>query len=254
MNLCISYPTLDQIKSALFIQPHPDDNEIGAGGTIALLRSKGVLVYGLTVTLGEGGSSDPNITSEQIVQLRKREAEEAMKTLDMIDLGNLGYRELSTLTHRSLVEDIVKVLRDLKVDAVFSVDPQLINELHPTHIQTGLAVSEAFMRCGVLRFPADGMVHETAYTPMMIGYYLTNHATTVVKIDSFIEKKVEAVKVHKSQVSPMLIEAIYATAEANAIGYSFQYAEGLKLCGPLQSHCYAIPESLLKMESRSVYE
>ena len=28
----IAYPKLEDIQSALFIQPHPDDNEIGAGG------------------------------------------------------------------------------------------------------------------------------------------------------------------------------------------------------------------------------
>lgn len=52
----IAYPKLDEIKSALFIQPHPDDNEIGAGGTIAYLTQKGIPVYGLTVTEGRGGS------------------------------------------------------------------------------------------------------------------------------------------------------------------------------------------------------
>ena len=52
----IAYHTLDDIKSALFIQPHPDDNEIGAGGTMIKLVQKGIPVYGLTVTEGRGGS------------------------------------------------------------------------------------------------------------------------------------------------------------------------------------------------------
>ena len=35
MDFMIDYPKMDDIKTALFIQPHPDDNEIGAGGTMA---------------------------------------------------------------------------------------------------------------------------------------------------------------------------------------------------------------------------
>ena len=40
----IAYPKLEDIQSALFIQPHPDDNEIGAGGTMAYLTHRGIPV------------------------------------------------------------------------------------------------------------------------------------------------------------------------------------------------------------------
>ena len=35
-------PDLSKAERVLFVQPHPDDNQIGAGGTIAWLRSLGV--------------------------------------------------------------------------------------------------------------------------------------------------------------------------------------------------------------------
>ena len=37
----IAYPKLEDIQSALFIQPHPDDNEIGAGGSSIDSPTKG---------------------------------------------------------------------------------------------------------------------------------------------------------------------------------------------------------------------
>jgi LmbE family N-acetylglucosaminyl deacetylase len=43
-------PKLKGIKKALFIQPHADDNQIGAGGMMALLADSGAEVYELTVT------------------------------------------------------------------------------------------------------------------------------------------------------------------------------------------------------------
>lgn len=250
----IAYPTLNQMKSALFIQPHPDDNEIGAGGTIALLRRNGVKVYGLTVTKGEGGSSDPSITPEKIAEIRSAESAKAMEILDIIDLGNLGYSELSSINHDQLVKKIVTILREIKVDAVFTVDPQLKNELHPTHIQVGHAVSEAFMRCGVLHFPIGGDVIQTnAYSLKMIGYYMTNDATTIVNISDVMDKKVAAIKAHKSQIDDELLGAICGSAEVNAKGFDFKYAEPLKLCGEIHTHCFAVPADILKIKTVTIY-
>lgn len=253
MNKTISYPTLDQIESALFIQPHPDDNEIGAGGTIALLRKSGAKIYGLTVTKGEGGSPEPTITPKEITEIRKSEANDAMKILDIINLGNLDYDEVSSINHDELVKDIVTVLRSIKVDAVFTVDPKLKDELHPTHIQVGNAVSEAFMRCGLAYFPADNKIHKDAYTLKILGYYMTNRATTVVNISDVIDIKMSSVKAHKSQIDEALLEAIYSLAEVNALGFDFKYAEPLRLLDPLHTHSFSIPDKLLNSEPVSVY-
>jgi LmbE family N-acetylglucosaminyl deacetylase len=48
-------PKLEECKSLLCIQPHPDDNEVGAGGTIAKLVRQGCQVTYLTVTDGSKG-------------------------------------------------------------------------------------------------------------------------------------------------------------------------------------------------------
>ena len=49
-ELLCAPPDLSKAKRVLFVQPHPDDNQIGAGGTMAWLISLGVEVYELTVT------------------------------------------------------------------------------------------------------------------------------------------------------------------------------------------------------------
>ncbi len=61
-------PKFDDITSALFIQPHPDDNEIGAGGMMAKLVDKGIPVYSLTVTKGDGGSDV--YSPEELAEIR----------------------------------------------------------------------------------------------------------------------------------------------------------------------------------------
>lgn len=246
--------TMDQIKHALFIQPHPDDNEIGAGGTIALLRKHGVKVYGLTITKGEGGSSDIHLTPEDITHMRAKEAQLAMERLDMVNLGNLGYDELTTLNHEQLVKQLVQILRELQVDAVFTVDPELKNEFHPTHLQVGKAVCEAFMRCGVVHFPLDESAHEHAYTPKLLGLYFTNSATVISNIDEVMDTKLYAMQAHESQMTPQLIASVYQMGETNAMGYEFKYGEPLRILNSVLMHSFAVPKAILTMEPITIYQ
>ena len=100
----IAYPKLEDIQSALFIQPHPDDNEIGAGGTMAYLTHRGIPVYGLTVTEGRGGSK--TIEPEELGKIRKIEAQNAMDVLGVVNLGCLGYHDNRPIIHETLVKSL----------------------------------------------------------------------------------------------------------------------------------------------------
>ena len=75
---------LDQIGSALVIAPHPDDESLGCGGTIALLRQQGYSVHVLFVS--DGTMSHPNSPSyppERLRQLRESEALDALHILNV---------------------------------------------------------------------------------------------------------------------------------------------------------------------------
>lgn len=245
---------LQDIRHALFIQPHPDDNEIGAGGTIAVLRKHGVKVYGLSVTKGEGGSSDPTLSPHDIAEQRDKEASKAMACLDVQNLGNLGYHELTMLDHERLVKQLVLLFRELQVDAIFTVDPILKNELHPTHIQVAKAVGEAFQRCGVVHYPLDYQQHQKVYSPKLLGYYFTGNANVIVNITDVMEQKIAAVQAHKSQIDATLLANIYQMAQTNAMGYDFLYAEPLRLLSPVQTHAFAVPEKTLELLPIQVFE
>ena len=66
----------------LIVAPHPDDESIGCGGLIALLRQRGVEVRVVVVTDGTG--SHPHSTSyppERLAALRRDEVVEALSVL-----------------------------------------------------------------------------------------------------------------------------------------------------------------------------
>ncbi|WP_077922050.1 PIG-L deacetylase family protein, partial [Spirosoma sp. 209] len=75
---------LHQIGNALIIAPHPDDESLGCGGTIALLRQQGYEVHVLFVS--DGTMSHPNSLSypaDRLSQVREAEALQAVDRLDV---------------------------------------------------------------------------------------------------------------------------------------------------------------------------
>src|SRR6266446_4638438 len=84
-----SYPPLDY----LIIAPHPDDAELGAGGTILLLKAQGAAVGVLDLTDGEP-------TPHGSPEIRRSETAAASAILGLNWRGNLG------LTNRALVADL----------------------------------------------------------------------------------------------------------------------------------------------------
>lgn len=75
---------LDTIGDALVIAPHPDDESLGCGGTIALLRERGFAVHVLFVS--DGTMSHPNsptYPADRLRQLRESEALEALRILNV---------------------------------------------------------------------------------------------------------------------------------------------------------------------------
>ena len=58
-------PDLKQARRVLCVQPHYDDNDIGAGGTIASLAAAGADVWYLTATDDLVGVLDASLSDEE---------------------------------------------------------------------------------------------------------------------------------------------------------------------------------------------
>jgi LmbE family N-acetylglucosaminyl deacetylase len=86
-------PDITKAKRVLFVQPHPDDNQIGAGGTIAYLRSLGVECYELTVT--DDRFAEPEYIGKEndIQTVRQKEVLAAQLKLGMKNAGFLGFAD-----------------------------------------------------------------------------------------------------------------------------------------------------------------
>lgn len=236
-------PDLSKAERVLFVQPHPDDNQIGAGGTIAWLRSLGVEVYELTVT--DDRYADPAyIGKENAVQtLRQREALAAQAMLGMKNAGFLGFADKNDNSEREISLKVVEVIRKIKPDYVLTVDPNLATECHSDHIKVGNAVKFACMDALCNFYPEfkDGGLRDDAWKVKGIGFYYTDKPNTLVDITDFEELKMESIKCHKSQAEPTLLAAMLLQHQMYAEGTAFKAAEPLRLLSNLQMHCFNLP-------------
>lgn len=236
-------PKLENIKSALFIQPHPDDNEIGAGGTMTKLVKMGIPVYGLTVTEGRGGSDI--YAPKELAKIRMVEADNAMKVTGAKNLGCLGYHDNNPIVHEKLVKDLVKIIREVKPDAIFTVDDQLENEMHPVHLAVGKAVREAFFRSGQAYYPfEDERVHEDKFACRYIGFYFTEKENMIVDITEEYPQKRQAILCHESQVSEELMKTYDGLFTLLSSDHPGRMVERLRLLHSMQTHCFTIPSFL----------
>ena len=149
-------PDLLKAKNVLCIQPHPDDMEIGAGATVALLSRSGTAVTCLTITDGSAGTYDPAVDQEDLIMTRRREAEKTAGILGINNLLWLDFADGGFLPYEDIRSEITSAIRRQKPDAVLVCDPWLPYEAHSDHNRTGLATAEACLLAGMPNFcPAD---------------------------------------------------------------------------------------------------
>ncbi|MEI6578068.1 MAG: PIG-L deacetylase family protein [Eubacteriales bacterium] len=241
LNSFLSPPTLSSIKKALFIQPHPDDNEIGAGGTMAYLIEQGAEVYELTVT--DDRFSSDSMSGDKLIELRKNEALAAMKVLGVKNAGFLGFSDKTGASIEEIAAAILPIIRSIQPDAVFCVDPNLPDECHSDHVKVGTAVRYCIMDAEIKNYPEreDNTAHEDAFSINVYGQYFTNRPNTVLNIEPFKEKKYEAIKCHASQCTPELLMILEVQSSILAEGTEYDYVERLHLLSAIHKHCFVLP-------------
>ena len=82
---------MDRPDRALVLTPHPDDAEIGCGGTIAGWIAQGTEVVYVLCTNGDKGSGDVEMTSDRLAETRAREQAEAADELGVKEVIYLAY-------------------------------------------------------------------------------------------------------------------------------------------------------------------
>jgi LmbE family N-acetylglucosaminyl deacetylase len=125
-------------ERVLVVAPHPDDETLGCGGTIAQHLEAGDQVCVLVVTDG-GGSRAGGLGRDEIRRLRATETARAARSLGPVDLVQLGLPE-GRWAPGDLLEHLVALLRSHAPQLVYA--PSCI-DFHPEHVKVARVLADA---------------------------------------------------------------------------------------------------------------
>ncbi|MCR4428680.1 MAG: bacillithiol biosynthesis deacetylase BshB1 [Caldiserica bacterium] len=175
----------------LTIGAHPDDVEIGMGGTIASLVEKGHEVTILDLTDGE-----PTPTGSR--EMRLSESKEAAKVLgvkDRITLDLPNRYLMDTIENRIKVAEVI---RKVKPDIIFL---HYWTDAHPDHRAASLLSEASRFYAKLTKTDMSG----EPYYPRRMYYFFSSHFRLLVKpafvfdISRFLDLKIKAISCYKSQ-------------------------------------------------------
>jgi N-acetylglucosamine malate deacetylase 1 len=181
----------------LVVAPHPDDDVIGCGGSIAKHRALGHSVHVVYMTSGNAGS----IKNPKII-LSETKEKEAVAALNVLDVQNHtflripdGYVSVSD----EILQRLIELIRETKPNVIYI--PHAL-DAHRDHQRTHTIVTEAVRRAG------DEAFQECNGIPWSVGTVLCYEVWTplqsisyVEDITTFMDKKLKALRQHVSQIA-----------------------------------------------------
>ena len=235
-------------RRVLAVQPHYDDNDIGAGGTLAALADAGAELHYLTVTDDLVGVLDAALSDAEATALLRGEQQRAGEQIGVRSQHWLGYPDAGDYDAYALRMRIIEQVRRVKPDLLMTVDPELPEEAHPDHLCTGRAVKEAALLYSFPRLASSKEVDaayfasEEPHTLQALALYFTLHPTELVDISATRERKHRAIDCYRAQFSDDAMAGLHVMLERKerefADGQPYAFAEPIKLLHLGELHCH----------------
>jgi bacillithiol biosynthesis deacetylase BshB1 len=219
---------------------HPDDVEIGCGGTVALCAARGEDVTVVDLTRGEAAT---NGTPEQ----RGAEAREAARILGCARRENAGLPDTGVHSEDpAQTRAVVSIIRAHRPDIVFVPNP---DDAHPDHASGGTLVQRAVFLSNVNGFATerDGKRQERWGVRRSLLYSGRREVRPdlVVDITDYYETKLASIRAHASQVgggdgvlaTPLTDPRFFGSVQGRALvagrRVGATYGEAFQLLAPL---------------------
>ena len=218
-------------KRAIVFAPHPDDETLGCGGTIAKKLSEGYDISVVFLTDGRYALTEVSIFSKPTpFEMKVMRREDALRATEILGLREknlvfLDFEDRTLKKHEKLVQEkIVEILKDVSPVEVYF--PQA-KEYNIDHRVTNIIMRRAVEKSGVhpveyqyiiaWKFPLYLLVHvvNEGMFDLLVSKALKGDLIRV-DISKFLHLKQRAIKEYKSQ-----IEVLSDKQKRPAIRHSF---------------------------------
>ncbi len=225
----------------LVIAAHPDDAELGCGGTIASHVRQGKKVGIVDLTRGELGTRGTP-------EIRAREAEAAQKVLGLSVRENLGFSDAFFANDRAHQLALIQVIRKYQPDIILA---NAVEDRHPDHGRAAALVKESCFYAGLRKIETIYQDKpQQPWRPAQLYHFIQSNYINpdlIVDVSDSWEKKMEAIRCFESQfdgnnnpeepqtflTTPIFLQ--FVEARARELGHSIgvTYGEGFTIDKPI---------------------
>ena len=248
LHFAAPLPKLESFQRFLFIGPHPDDIEIGAGATAAKLTASGKQVCFVICTDGRfgSGSAPAGISADELAALRKSEAIRSAEVLGVRDVRFLDLSDGAMYDTKDLFSRLCAVVSDFQPEVIFAPDPCVDSECHPDHLNVGNAARN--LACFAPYGDIMRQYGQSAAPVRALAYYMTAKPNAYVNTGSTFAKQLSAIfDCHLSQFprDSAASKSIELYLKLRSLDFGLRsfcaHAEGFRVLGEIHMHC--LPEA-----------
>lgn len=213
----------------IFVAPHPDDETLGAGGTILKHRENGDEVFWLIMT---SMTEEVGYTKEQIAK-RTTEIKQVAAAYGFSKVIELGYptTKLDQIPISELIPKVREVFNDIKPEIVYL---PFRNDGHSDHKKTFDAVyncAKTFRFPYIKKIMMMEVLSETDFTPPQIMSGFTPNY--FVNVEKYMDKKIEIMSLYESEFGqkpyPRSEENLKALASFRGSASNCNFAESFMI-------------------------
>lgn len=217
------------MKKVIVISAHPDDETLGAGGTLLKHKENGDKIYWLIVTnvLSSHGFEEERISS------RQEEIEKAANLFGFEKTFKLDYptMTLSSSSLLTLVPRISEIFNEIQPEIIYTVNRSDAHSDHRILFDAVVACTKSFRYPYIKQVLMYECISETEFAPSLPEkVFLPNY---FVDISNHMEQKLKIMQIFESELGihpfPRSLENIKALAHFRGASVGVNYAEAFQL-------------------------
>ncbi len=198
----------DRPERILVIVAHPDDADFGVAGTLAKWIRAGSVAMMVCCTSGDAGADDARTDPLELAHLRETEQRAAAAVVGYESVAFLHRPDGALENDLAVREQLVRIIRQFKPDAVVCMDPMVIVHdegfiQHVDHRNSAMAAVDAVYPAARNAMAFPHLVIDEGLEPHnvdIVYLFFSDKETVWVDTSDTIDVKIAALREHRSQL------------------------------------------------------
>lgn len=210
----------------LVVSPHPDDETLGAGGTLLKYKNTGSKIYWLNIT----NMSEEYGYVKEDVELRRNQIERVIEQYKFDKFYDLGLQPAGLEQYDSrIIRKISEIVDDIRPEVIILPNRSDIHSDHKIVFDWCYSCTKIFRHPYIKMIITMEILSETDFG-IIDNYFIPNY---YVDITDYYQSKNDILKIYESEIGkhpfPRSIEGVEAIAKYRGISAGTKYAEAFKI-------------------------